>query len=399
MGNSPLELSEKPLFFRAEVVGEASFPLSLPHHGVLVRTIARSLSVMQKEALVYSPHDREVWRLSSDEGPYLLADDVAPCPLAFVTAGMISAFADSLRNQASLQGITIRHLRLVQDNYYTMQGSALQGTMTAGALPVKLRFEIAADVDDARLQDLVNEAVTTAPVYAMVRRRLPGRFSLTHNGRLVEVKRGEPMPGSIPGDPAGVFDRAVPLNGPWENVVRRNGLTPESPEDTSSKGSSFSETQNRQLHLRGTLILPSEGVKEIEVQMFNPRGTVFRFLSKTGHPGENKTPAPDALTYFSAGIAFCFMTQLSRYAQITKKNLQALRVVQDAFFPAHSYTAVDPVETHVYVESDENDIFARKLLAMGEQTCFVHALLRTESDVEVTAVKIPEHMGGQDKKT
>ena len=38
----------------------------------------------------------------------------------------------------------------------------------------------------------------------------------------------------------------------------------------------------------------------------------------------------------------------------------------------------DPVETHVALTTDEDDGFARTALDMSEQTCFLHALCRTE---------------------
>ncbi|NIO43025.1 MAG: OsmC family peroxiredoxin, partial [Burkholderiales bacterium] len=36
---------------------------------------------------------------------------------------------------AAQRDITINNITLVQDNFYTMEGSALRGTMVGGALP------------------------------------------------------------------------------------------------------------------------------------------------------------------------------------------------------------------------------------------------------------------------
>jgi hypothetical protein len=79
------------------------------------------------------------------------------------------------------------------------------------------------------------------------------------------------------------------------------------------------------------------------------------------------------------------MTQLGRYAKIAKRDLQDYRIVQDTHFSlggASGGTGVageaDPVETHVNLTSGENDGFARAALEMAEQTCFLHALCRTE---------------------
>jgi hypothetical protein len=43
----------------------------------------------------------------------------------------------------------------------------------------------------------------------------------------------------------------------------------------------------------------------------------------------------------------------------------------------------DPVETHTYVTTSGDDAFARTLLDMGEQTCFLHAFCRTELKTRV----------------
>ncbi len=44
---------------------------------------------MQKEAIVVSASSGKAWRLASDEGPYLDGYDSAPCPLSFLTTGLV----------------------------------------------------------------------------------------------------------------------------------------------------------------------------------------------------------------------------------------------------------------------------------------------------------------------
>ena len=41
------------------------------------------------------------------------------------------------------------------------------------------------------------------------------------------------------------------------------------------------------------------------------------------------------------------------------------------------------METHVYLDSPEDSDFARKALDMGERTCFLHALCRTDLKTKV----------------
>ncbi len=89
--------------------------------------------------------------------------------------------------------------------------------------------------------------------------------------------------------------------------------------------------------------------------------------------------APPALAYLSAGLGFCYMTQIGRYAHITKRNLDSYRVVQENRFrpPAGDGAArAEPVATHVFLTHGEDDDAARKIVSMGERTCFLHAALR-----------------------
>jgi hypothetical protein len=74
---------------------------------------------MQKEALILSSSTDAAWRLASDEGAYLMGDAVAPCPLAFMSVGMVASFAEEVLALARMREIALPGLRFVQDNYYT----------------------------------------------------------------------------------------------------------------------------------------------------------------------------------------------------------------------------------------------------------------------------------------
>jgi hypothetical protein len=117
--SNPLADSGKPLFFAAAPGPAAAGPES--RLGEAVRLEVRSLSVMQKEALAARVGTGVTWRLASDEGAYLAGLDEAPCPLAFMTTGMISATLNELLALASRRGIRLDDVRLAQDNYYTMK--------------------------------------------------------------------------------------------------------------------------------------------------------------------------------------------------------------------------------------------------------------------------------------
>jgi hypothetical protein len=115
--SNPLRESGKPLFFKVEDADALNLSAPGIRLGEAVRVSVRSLSEMQKEALVVSAQTGAVWRLASDEGAYLAGLDEAPCPLAFLTTGMVSSYMTETLALAESRHIPIDGLRLVQDNY------------------------------------------------------------------------------------------------------------------------------------------------------------------------------------------------------------------------------------------------------------------------------------------
>jgi uncharacterized OsmC-like protein len=378
--------SAKPLFFPVGNAEQTGIEPPDNRLGEAVRVYGRSLSAMQKEALVVSRRSGTVWRLASDEGPYLNGDDEAPCPLSFLTTGMVCSYMKEILALASARRIEIGRLRLIQDNFYTMKGSALKGTMTGGAKDVELEAQLDSAADRNTLTQLLYDAIAASPLNALMRHKNDSLFSLTHNGRAISCGRVTPLIRDVAlsiDDAA--FDSAEPAAGDWSALVTRDGLTPKSEETTSFAGSSLAEHQDRTLHVRGICTLRPDGVKEVEQRLYNPQGSIFGFLCDEAPENGGQGRAPDASSYISAGIAFCFMTQLGRYAKIAKKDLEDYRIVQDTHFSlggASGRTGVageaDPVETHVHLRAAEADEFARTALDMSEQTCFLHALCRTE---------------------
>jgi uncharacterized OsmC-like protein len=347
---------------------------------------------MQKEALVTDSVSGKTWRLVSDEGEYLDGDDVAPAPLAFMTTGMVSSFANEIVALAEDRGVDLDDVTLVQDNYYTMNGSALRGTMTGGALPVELSVEVASEAEESTLRDLVETATRTSPVNGLMTEVKNSSFTLRLNGTAVPLDDGDDFGDGPIADPAGVFaDLTYDADEQARPIIHRTGRTTEPlPEAeakyTSGSGSSLQEDQDRVLHVRGVCTSDDEGVKTVEVKLFSPIGTVFELRSDepAGRGGAGR--APSAMTYVAAGLGFCFMTQIGRYADIVNKDLDAYRIVQDTHFSfgagenGETPGEAEPVETHVYLDADESASSARDVLRMSEQTCFLHALCRTELD-------------------
>lgn len=392
--DNPLKECGKPLFFKVANARDIGFTAPQNRKGQSIRLAVRSLSVMQKEALVASSLTGAVWRLASDEGAYLAGLDEGPCPLSFLTTGMVSSYMEEILALAKLRRTPIRHIKLIQDNYYTMKGSALKGTMTGGARDIELEAQIDSEADQNALHALLLDAVAASPLNGLMRGTKNSVFALVHNRREIPLGKAKPIGSDALPDPGDTFERAQPMPGDWSNLIVRNGMSPKTGETVTLAGDSLKEEQDRTLHVRGICTLRPDGIKHIEQQLFNPHGSIFHYLCEEGRVSGGQGRAPDAASYISAGIGFCFLTQLGRYAKIAKKKLGSYRIIQDTHFSLGGASGgtgkpgdADPVETTLYIESEEDDAFARAALDMSEQTCFLHAFCRTDLKAKIRVTR------------
>ena len=79
------------------------------------------------------------------------------------------------------------------------------------------------------------------------------------------------------------------------------------------------------------------------------------------------------------------MTQFGRYAKMKQSDLKEYRILQNSYFSLGGASGgtgtpgkAEALETHVFLESNENDNFAKRILDISEQTCFLHALCRAK---------------------
>jgi organic hydroperoxide reductase OsmC/OhrA len=379
LGQNIIASSGLAPFFKAANPEETGIQPPPPRRTESVRTAVRTLSGFQKEALVASSRTGAIWRLVSDEGPYLNGHDAAPCPLAFFTCGMVASYLNEIFRAAERKGVLLRKLRLTQNNYYTMKGSMLKRTMIGGAEPVDLLVEVDCDLDDAAVESLVAEAIANAPVTGLLSGIRSSLFKLSRNGETLPPSRVAQLDAALLENPDACFEKAA-VAASSENLVQPVGMTPkkEVPLGTSSGGSSLADEQNRRLNVAAIAERRDDGITQIRQLLYSPHGTSFQFLSS------EDGRAPDASSLISAGIAFCFMTQFGRFVSMLKLDLPQYSIVQDTHF-AHGNLGeaggtagdTDAVETHVYLQTSESPHTAAEMLDIAEQTCFLHALCRT----------------------
>lgn len=385
--------SPHPLVFPVDSIPAAfqALPADISADQLTVRTTTRALSGMQKEAIVNYGASGSTWRMVCDEGPYLNGTDLAPFPLAFFCCGMVSSYMSELVLLLQQHKISYSKLKLLQDNRYSMEGSALAGTMTGGALPVELQLVIDSPAAPAVLQQLLLDAVLASPAGGLLSGIYVSEFAITHNGKPLSPVRVAKCPAPTPVQPQG-FDALVPDTKMSfaDNIIVKNKTAEHVQGVSGGVGTSLADNQKRILHMRGVCTLRADGMKEIVVELFQPLGSQFHFLSDTSKALGGLERAPCGLSYLSAGLAFCYMTQIGRYAAIRKKPMTAYHIVQDTSFsrPGVSGATGQPasmqaVITHVYMDSPHDDAYAQQVVDMSEQTCFLHAACRQAVKVKL----------------
>ena len=351
--------------------------------GEFVRTTVNSLTVFQKEATVSSAQSAQTWRFTSDEGKYLMGHDAAPAPLAYLTVGMVASYMTELMALAQHRAIDLANVKLVQDNFYSMEGSMRAGTMMAGADHVHLEVVLSSSKPQTVLNALIFDAISASPLNGLMRGEKESLFTLTHNGKEIATNKALKSDSSPLVAPDLTY--ALPLEaGAWDEIIVRGARSPKLKTSKDEAGSSLKDKQSRLLHLRGICTVREDGIKVIEQHLYNPHGSIFTFLS------DEEGRAPNATSYISAGIGFCFMTQFGRFAKMNDSKMEHYSIIQDAHFSlggasgktGKSGTA-DPLETHVYIKSGEFDEQAKYMLDMSEQTCFLHAFCRTDLKTKV----------------
>lgn len=377
-----IQSSPHPLIFKIDKHETLPCAHNIGVNKIAIRTMTRALEGMQKEAIVHDSFSDAAWRMVCDEGPWLNGTDLSSFPLGFFSAGMIASLASEIIALAKQRNVTIHDLKIIQDARYGMEGSAVKLTMAASALPVETEIVIKSDASDTALEELVYYALVASPADAVMRSKIKSRFRITKNTEDIEV--GKAIATEMPGcsDPAVLFDQITPSNNSTctTNITEKIETADLSGEK-QAQAVGMAKEQKRLVQVRTVLTLRKDGLKSMQVQCIKPDGgSVFNFLSDEPECFGGQGRAPTGLQYLSAGVSFCFMTQLGRFAGIVKQDLQSYGIVQDTVFSLPGASAkqnkagmAGPVDTHVYVSSTEDNDAVRTLVDMGEQTCYLHA--------------------------
>lgn len=374
-----IEGSGHPLGFCVKRQGERPALFAGHPADAIFRVDARAMGAHQKEALVYEGRDGPGWRVVSDEGPYLKGSDMAPFPLGFFNSGLQADLLGHLSRLATASGIRLRTVALELDNGFSFSGSFFKGDGKGTAEAAQVRLAIEAEAEPREIAKLVRSAVLASPALAAMRQPLDSTFAIYVNGIRREVTMTKPSPAPDAPDPLKVYPRPPTPLADGKDLGGIVSKIPQPPVATDMMPSAGAKFDLRVLgHSR--LEDQDQGSTDVQTWLKAPAGSHFGF--KTDENSLVAPAAPSGLALLSAGVSFCYMTQLLRYAEYLKYKVRGIRMVQYNPFSVRRdeqgalHGDVGPVDTHLFLHGDEPDEVMQKLLVMGAQTCYLHAALK-----------------------
>ena len=334
-----------------------------------VITEARMMAGHQKEAIVYEGIGGPRWRLTSDEGKHLNGADAAPFPLGFFNAGLHTELHSRLAALAAAQGLDPGTPDLLIRNFYWMTGSFAKGTGEG--------FSDPSEVILTGGPDLLAEAVNASPAFDALRRPLSNTFALYVNGRREDTPGMTPSTAQNAPDPYMTYHTPpVPLGTATPDLIRKSGVVEAGEIKPAPVG-----TDTRIIRtVTGKSKQINNATIETDTWLEMPGVTHF-----TLQGGTHAQPprAPSGLALLSAGVAFCYLTQLSRYIEHLKLDINGVRLVQYSPFSSDGtgnarMGRAGPVDTHLFLNGRADTETHARLLRVAACTCYLHATLSAE---------------------
>ena len=326
---------------------------------------ARHVGGHVREAVVAAGDDASAWRMLSDEGLHLKGTDLAPFPFGYFNAGLQADLIRCICNSAVRHGVKLDSLDIALDNEYWLTGSFALGTGQGHAEPTRIQIEVCSNAPQTTIAKVVAAAVEASPALALLRTPLVNTFALYINGRRRAVAG---VAASTAADVADPFLRYhAPPGAPANAAAVIEKLSTREDGEIAIAPSATTTRITRKVTGRGRLIDDS-GMTAIETWLQLPGMSHFAFRSDEG--GGDR--APCGLALLSAGLAFCYMTQIARYVETMKLAVGAVRLVQ---FSPFLTGGAEGFDTHLFLNGEAPDEVQGNLLTIAARTCYLHATM------------------------
>lgn len=326
---------------------------------------ARMMAGHQKEAVVHEGVGGPRWRLVSDEGLHLGGTDLAPFPLGFFNAGLHGDLMARIASIADSRGEAPDGLELSIRNFYWMTGSFIKGTGEG--------FSDPSEVELSRRTDFLAEAAAASPAMDALRRPLSNTFALYVNGCREQVSGVSPSKAPDAPDPYRTYSSPpAPMESQASDadneVIRKTGAVEEGEVRPAPAG-----TDTRIIRTVSGRSRMVDG-ESVETDTWLEMPGVSHFALRSGWAREGRR-VPSGLALLSAGVSFCYLTQLSRYIHHLKLDIGGARLVQYWPFSAEAEGRAGPVDTHLFLNGRADAETHGNLLRIAARTCYLHATL------------------------
>ncbi len=345
---------------------------------------ARQLGHHFKEAIVQEGADGSSWRTTSDEGSYLGGTDLAPFPLGFFNAGLQSDLAGRVARLAAARGMAWSHLSVGVSTQYSLSGSFVQGTGKGYAEAVGAHVAFRSPAGDADLKALVGDAVAESPAFDLLTRPLENTFALYCNGRRRNPASLPASPAAAPIDPFLKYARAP---APLTDVAGIGDLIVKTGEKTMGSASAASSTPLPGGRVTWAVngegeIEAASGLYRCKVALNRPGSSHFAYISDETAADR----APSGLALMSAAVAFCYMTQLSRYIEAMEIAIRNVRLVQLSPYAISSDLrgVSSPCDTHLFMQGEADEEMFERLQLVAANTCYLHQTMLGATPLKVT---------------
>ena len=345
---------------------------------------ARQLGHHFKEAIVEEGATGSSWRMTSDEGSYLGGTDLAPFPLGFFNAGLQSDLAGRIARLAKERGIAASRIAVGVSTQYSLSGSFVEGTGKgyAEAVGVHVAFESAAA--DGELAALVEAAVVQSPAFDLVSRPLENTFALYCNGRRRDPVGLPRSTAQAPTDPFLKYANSpVPLSGGPDvgELISKTGGRTDGPASAFSVTPAPGGRVTWAVNGEGSIDQES-GLYRCSVALNRPGSTHFGYISDE----TSADRAPSGLSLLSAAVAFCYMTQLSRYIEAMKLAIRGVRLVQLSPYAIETTGTgiASPCDTHLFMQGEADEAMFERLQLVAASTCYLHQTMVMATPLKLT---------------
>ena len=368
MSNSSIDANGYPIAFMTAKGRRSGVVTGVSGSQDTMLLEVRQVGQHQKESVVLEGAAGSAWRMASDEGVHLKGTDLAPFPLGYWNHGLQADLAGRIVKLAAARGIGLGKLGMQLRTGYSLTGSFIEGTGVGVGEYVRVDLDLGSAAKADQLVGLVKDAVRTSPAFAMVTDRLDNTFALYVNGRR---RNPTTLPASTAPTPTDPFLKYAKLPQPLAGagslpdlIVKTGEKQPGEPIVSPVAGKVVREVSGK-----GELI-DMKGVYRSKTALNLPASSVFAYTSD--ETGEDR--APSGLAMATAGIAYCYITQICRYIEHQKLPIRGVRLVQTSPYgiAQDGRGTAAPCDTHLFMNGEASDEAFETLMRVAANTCYLH---------------------------